>query len=229
MALIKTKTELIAIAAACRITDDIFFATMRDFRFRTEAELARHIRREIARRGLRMAFPPIVTSGSRAGNSIHPKPTDAVLEGFVIIDFGVRVKGYCSDMTRTVYVGKPTKKEREFYALVARAKRAGERAAHAGGNCAAADAAARKTLGPYRKYFIHTLGHGVGRRIHEQPRLYFKKTEDIFKEGMVITIEPGIYIPNHLGIRIEDTYRVAKSGLVPLTKSPQKLLVFKAR
>ena len=168
-----------------------------------------------------------MTSGPRAGNEIHPQSTNAKLTGFVIIDFGVRVNGYCSDMTRTIFVGKPTEKDKELYSKIAASKKAGEKSAKDGSQCAAADAAARESLGAYKKYFIHTLGHGVGKRIHEKPRIYFKREEDVFLENMIVTIEPGIYIPNKLGIRIEDTYLVEKKGLKALTHSPQKLLIFK--
>ncbi len=226
---IKTKEEIRNIADACRITDEIFAEIVGDFRFRTERELALHIRREIKRRGLREAFPPIVTSGPRAGNDIHPKYTNETMRGFVIIDFGVRVHGYCSDMTRTVFVGKPSVRDRQMYAAVLLAKKAGEKVARAGVECAAADAAARTKLGRLKKYFIHTLGHGVGRRIHEKPAIYFKRTGTYFAEGMAITIEPGIYIPEKLGIRIEDTYIVEKRGVRALTRSPEKLLVFPER
>ena len=127
-------------------------------------------------------------------------------------------------MTRTIFVGKPTPKERDLYNAVLFAKRAGEKSAKAGSKCAAADAAARRALGSYKKYFIHTLGHGVGRRIHELPRIYFKREEDKFLENMVVTIEPGIYIPKKLGIRIEDTFVVEKKGVRALTKSSQRLV-----
>ncbi|MBP6884895.1 MAG: M24 family metallopeptidase [Candidatus Pacebacteria bacterium] len=229
MALQKTKTEIAYVEKACKITDDIFSKIIADFSFKSEYELYLWIRREIKKRGLREAFPPIVTSGSRAGNEIHPKPTQSSLEGFVIVDFGVRVNGYCSDMTRTIFVGIPTNRDRELYKLLLSSKLKSEKLVRDGAQCATADAVARKALGSYKKYFIHTLGHGVGRRIHELPRIYFKRTEPIFKENMVVTVEPGIYIPNKLGIRIEDTYAVGKKNARALTKSPQKLLVFPKR
>ena len=226
---VKTKTEISSVRKACKVTDEIFSDIIGHFAFTTERELALYIKREIKRRGLREAFPPIVTSGARAGNSIHPKPTTATLEGFLILDFGVRVDGYCSDMTRTIFVGKPTKEDRDLYTLVAKAKQKGERCVKPGLSCAAADLAARESMGETKKYFIHTLGHGVGKRIHERPRIYFKSTEDIFAENMIVTVEPGIYIPERLGIRIEDTYLVTRGGLEALTLSPQKLLVFAKR
>jgi Xaa-Pro aminopeptidase len=185
----KTPLELSHIEEACRITDEIFSAIIRDFHFKRERDLAQFIRRQIRERGLREAFPPIVSGGARAGNEIHPKVTDAVLEGFVIIDFGVRVAGYCSDMTRTVFVGKPSAKDKALYALVL----------------------------------------GVGKRIHEKPIIFHKRTEPVFQENEAVTIEPGIYIPKKLGIRIEETYFVGKKGLRALTHSPQKLITFSKR
>lgn len=222
----KNKLEIQNIKKACSITDEIFQKIISNFYFKTECELALFIKSEIKNRGLREAFPPIVISGPRAGNSIHPKPTNEKLKGFVIIDFGVRINGYCSDMTRTVFVGKPNSKDKELYKLILNSKKAGEKNAKLNAKCATADAAARNSLGRYKKYFIHTLGHGVGKRIHEKPRIYFKRGEDIFLENMIITIEPGIYLPNKLGIRIEDTYLVSKKGVQALTHSPQNLLVF---
>jgi Xaa-Pro aminopeptidase len=227
MAIRKTNSEIASIKKACEITDAIFTGIIGDFRFVTERELALHIRREAKRRGLREAFPPIVTSGSRAGDEIHPKYTDEKMTGFVIIDMGVRVGGYCSDMTRTIFVGKPTEKDKAMYQLVLGSKKAGEKMVKPDALCAAADEAARKAMGAYRKYFIHTLGHGVGKRIHEKPIIFFKRTDDVFIENSVVTVEPGMYIPGKLGIRIEDTYLVTPKGAVALTRSPQKLIVIK--
>ena len=224
--LIKSQNEIEYITEACKITDEIFTKIISNFVFKTEKELAQFIKREIKSRGLRQAFPPIVTSGVRAGNSIHPTPTNEKLEGFVIIDFGVRVNGYCSDMTRTIFVGKPKEKDTQLYKLIFDSKKAGEKNTKHNAKCAAADAAARNALGFYKKYFIHTLGHGVGKRIHEKPIIYFKREESVFLENMIVTIEPGIYMPNKLGIRIEDTYLVGKKGPQALTRSPQKLLSF---
>ena len=229
MALVKDKKEITNITRACQITDEIFTSIISNFHFKTEIELARFIKQEIKKRGLREAFPPIVTSGKQAGNSIHPKPTTATLSGFVIIDFGVRVQGYCSDMTRTIFVGTPSASDKKIYSLVLAAKKAAEKKTKAGVSCAAADAAARKTLGAYKKYFIHMLGHGVGKRIHERPKMYFKLEDEVFLENMIVTIEPGVYIPNKLGIRIEDTYLVEAKGPRSLCTSPQKLFTFKAR
>jgi Xaa-Pro aminopeptidase len=226
MAQIKTKEEIRNIRKACQITDQIFKKIISNFYFKIEKELALFIKKEIKKRGLRMAFPPIVTSGGRAGDSIHPKPTKNNLKGFVIIDFGVRVDKYCSDMTRTIYVGKPSQKEKKYYSLILNAKKKAEKFVFPNTKCGVVDKIARESLGVDQEYFIHTLGHGVGRRIHELPRIYFKDEKSTFKENMIITIEPGIYIPNILGIRIEDTYLVSKKGPISLTNSRQDLVVF---
>ncbi len=229
MAQIKTKAEIAKIKKACGITDALFSKIVSDFYFQTEIELQQFIVSEIKKRKLKPSFPPIVISGKQAGNDIHPKPTGAKLKGFVIIDFGVVYQGYMSDMTRTIYVGTPAKKDIAIYDLVLKAKQTAELCIFPGIKCAVADEAARNTFGEYKKYFIHTLGHGVGRRIHEAPKVFFKRTKPYFREGMVVTIEPGLYIKNKLGIRIEDTGVVTKKGFVALTRSNKKLLIFKAR
>ncbi len=225
MAHSKTKTELQKIAKACQITDQIFKKIITKFVWKTERELQAYIRTEIHKRGLRPSFPPIVTSGVRAGNDIHPKPTDEKLEGFVIIDFGVIYEGYMSDMTRTIFVGKPTKRDKELYALVLRSKQASEAYVLPDVKAAFADLRAREVLGEYNQYFIHTLGHGVGTRIHEAPRIYWRRERPYFRENMVVTVEPGIYIPDTLGIRIEDTGVITQHGYKHLTKSPLELII----
>jgi Xaa-Pro aminopeptidase len=142
----------------------------------------------------------------------------------VIIDFGVVYQKYMSDMTRTIYVGTPGKEEKDIYNLLLSSQELGITMASVGIHCADVDDIVRKSLGKYKKYFIHTLGHGVGTRIHELPRLYYKTTKPILKENMVITIEPGLYIKNKLGMRIEDTCLINKKGCVTLTKSPKNLI-----
>ncbi len=228
MAQIKTKAEIAKIKKACEITDQIFKKIISNFKWKTELELRDFIAAEIKRRGLKPSFPPIVTSGARAGNEIHPKPTAEKLEGFVILDFGVIYQNYMSDMTRTVFVGRPSTEDRKIYEKVLKAKTEAEKLVLKDVKAAFADLKAREVMGKDNKYFIHTLGHGVGTRIHEAPRIYWRRTRPYFRENMVVTIEPGVYIPNKLGIRIEDTGVVTAQGYVPLTQSTQELLVFPA-
>ena len=180
---------------------------------------------EIKKRGLKPSFPPIVTSGKNAGNDIHPQPTDKKLSGFVIIDLGVRVNGYCSDMTRTIFVGNPTIEQKKIYDLVLQSEVVGINGVKSGVYAYTIDESCRKELGRYAKYFIHMTGHGVGKLIHENPRIYFKITKPILSENMIITVEPGVYIKNKLGIRIEDTILVTKKGSNILTKSQKELII----
>jgi Xaa-Pro aminopeptidase len=225
MAVIKTKDEIAKIKKACRATDAIFSEIIKNFYFKTEIELRDFILLQIKKRGLKPSFPPIVTSGKRAGNEIHPQSTDAPLSGFTIIDFGVIYERYMSDMTRTIFIGTPTTKEEMLYDLIWRGELLGIEASRIGVRCADVDDVVRASLGAYKKYFIHMLGHGVGTKIHEDPKLYYKLTKPILKENMIITIEPGIYIKHTCGIRIEDTCQLTKRGCVALTKSPKELLI----
>ncbi len=228
MAQIKTKEEILKIKKACSVTDIIFSKILKQrLKNMTEVELRDFILVEIKNRGLKPSFPPIVTSGKNAGNDIHPKPTNKKLSGFTIIDFGIIYEKYMSDMTRTIFVGKPTKEEKEIYKLILQSEEFGINIASDGIYCADVDLLVRKSLGKYKKYFIHTLGHGVGTKIHENPKLYYKLTKPVLKKGMIITIEPGIYIKNKLGIRIEDTCLITKGGCLSLTKSPKELIIFK--
>ncbi|MEY2671773.1 MAG: hypothetical protein RL687_190 [Candidatus Parcubacteria bacterium] len=235
MAQVKTKEEIENIKKACLETDAIFKNILKFLKSNTsprtglglevkEVELRDFILGEIKRRGLKPSFPPIVTSGKNAGNDIHPKPTDKKLSGFVIIDLGVKVNGYCSDMTRTIFVGNPNDEQRKIYDLVLESEMSGIREVKSGVHAYRVDEVCRKALGRYAKYFIHMTGHGVGKLIHENPKIYFKITKPILAEGMVITVEPGIYIKNKLGIRIEDTILVTKKGSVILTKSSKNLI-----
>ena len=229
MAQRKTATELARIQKACRITDAIFSTIVSGLqrkKWKTERELYAFIKTEIKKRKLKPSFDPIVVSGPHAGNEIHPKVTDAPLQGFLILDFGVIYQGQMSDMTRTVYIGLPSSKERSLYALLLRAQTESMQLLFPGGKCFMADLYARSILGKYQKYFIHTLGHGVGSRIHEAPRVFFKRTRPYVYENMAVTVEPGIYIKNKLGMRIEDTCAITRNGPVPLTRSSKELLVF---
>jgi len=228
MAQIKTREQINKIKKACSITDAIFTKLLRQgLKNMTEVELRDFILSEIKTRKLKPSFKPIVTSGKQAGNDIHPfSPTQRRLSGFVIIDFGVVYEKYMSDMTRTIFIGTPTVEQEMIYNLILRGELLGIMHSKVGVRCADVDSIVRESFGKYKKYFIHMLGHGVGTKIHESPRLYYKLTKPKFKENMIITIEPGIYIKNKLGIRIEDTCLITNKACVPLTKSSKELIIF---
>jgi Xaa-Pro aminopeptidase len=176
----------------------------------------------------RMAFETIVAGGERSALP-HGRATNAKLprRGFVTLDFGVVLDGYCSDMTRSVHLGAARKGEYELYEAVLDAQLAGVAAVQAGVTGAEVDAAARGVLeaAGYGEFFTHATGHGVGLEIHEAPRLG-KPREGIeetrLKAGMIVTIEPGAYLPGQFGVRIEDTVMVTATGceiLTPTTKA----------
>jgi Xaa-Pro aminopeptidase len=183
-----------------------------------------------------MSFETIVAAGKRsalphgrASNSPIPR------RGFVVFDFGVMISGYCSDMTRTVHVGRPDKRAQAVYNAVLEAQLAGIKAVKAGVETSEVDYAARNTLekAGLGGYFTHSTGHGVGLEIHEAPGLRKKAKvasakkvkPDLLQPGMVITIEPGVYIPGWGGVRIEDMVLVTDAGCEVLTPTAKELVV----
>ncbi|HUX28314.1 MAG TPA: Xaa-Pro peptidase family protein [Terracidiphilus sp.] len=173
-----------------------------------------------------MSFETIVASGVRSALP-HGRATNALLprRGFVTLDFGIILGGYCSDMTRTVYLGKPKAEERRVYNAVLEAQEAAVAAVVSGVSCGEVDEAARAILRRegLAEAFSHSTGHGVGLEIHEPPRVGAGQTTRL-RAGMVITIEPGVYLAGEYGIRIEDMVAVTGSGGQVLTPSPKALI-----
>ena len=168
-----------------------------------------------------MSFDTIVASGERSALP-HGRASMAKLpkRGFVTLDFGVVLDGYCSDMTRTVHLGKALEGEREVYDAVLEAQEAAVAAVAPGVTSGDVDEAARSVLrrAGLDKYFSHSTGHGVGLEIHEGPRLAAKQKQ-VLEQGMVITIEPGVYMPGKFGLRIEDMVLVTAASGEVLTPS----------
>ncbi len=168
-----------------------------------------------------MSFETIVASGERSAMP-HGRATAAKLprRGFVTLDFGVMLDGYCSDMTRTVHLGKATAEERDVYDFVLEAQEAAVAAVAPGVTAGDVDEAARSVLrrAGLDGYFSHSAGHGIGLEIHEGPRIAAKQTQ-VLEQGMVITIEPGVYMPGKFGLRIEDMVLVTTAGREILTPS----------
>jgi Xaa-Pro aminopeptidase len=173
-----------------------------------------------------MSFETIVASGVRSALP-HGRATDTRLprKGFVTLDFGIILRGYCSDMTRTVFLGKPNATERSAYEAVLEAQEAGVLAVRPGARCGDVDEAARGVLrkAGLAEAFSHSTGHGVGLEIHESPRIGAGQTNRL-QAGMVVTIEPGIYLPGQFGIRIEDMVAVTLAGGQVLTPAPKALI-----
>ncbi len=212
-----------SIRKACIITDEIFSVILKSIKsMKTERDIDRLIRSQARQRKLKLAFPPIAASGKNAAE-IHHKPSNSkIRNGFLVIDFGVKVNGFCSDMTRTLHIGKAGKEEKEMYKKLLEVQKAALKKAVPGAECFDIECFARKRLGRLREFFTHSLGHGVGLKVHEKPSLSIRSAE-ILKKGDIVTIEPGIYIKGKSGLRIEDTILVGKKP-EQLTKSPKNLI-----
>ena len=173
-----------------------------------------------------MSFPTIVASGARSALP-HGRATRQAISpgGFVVCDFGVILAGYCSDQTRTVWVGPASAEARKAYEAVREAQAAAIATVRPGISVGDVDEAARKVLqkSGLGRYFTHSTGHGVGLEIHEAPRVAAGQ-KDVLKPGMVITIEPGVYFPGKWGVRIEDMVAVNESGCEVLTPTGKDFL-----
>ncbi|QEE29243.1 aminopeptidase P family protein [Terriglobus albidus] len=170
-----------------------------------------------------MSFETIVASGARSALP-HGRASSSRIprKGFITLDFGVILNGYCSDMTRTVHMGRATAEEERAYAAVLEAQESAVAAAKDGVTCGDVDEAARSVLkrAGLARYFTHSTGHGVGLEIHEGPRIAANQKQPL-AEGMVVTIEPGVYLPGRFGIRIEDTVVINRNGCEIITPSPK--------
>ena len=198
----------------------------------TESEVAAQLEFAARMAGAEaMSFETIVAGGTRSAMP-HGRASTAKLprRGFATLDFGVLLDGYCSDMTRTVHLGKLGRKagsrERDVYDAVLTAQAAAVAAVRPGVTCEAVDEAARGILrkAGLVKWFTHSTGHGVGLEIHEGPRLATKQTQ-VLQPGMVVTIEPGVYLPGEFGVRIEDMVLVTENGSEVLTAASTKELL----
>jgi Xaa-Pro aminopeptidase len=220
---VKDAGEIAKMRAAARVGCELFDGMLSYMEAGlTEAEVAATIEYAARLAGAEgMSFETIVAGGKRSALP-HGRATAAKLpkRGFVTLDFGVILDGYCSDMTRTVHMGKAMPGERDVYDSVLEAQEAAVAAVRPGVTAGEVDEAARSVLRRVRldKYFSHSTGHGVGLEIHEGPRLAAKQKQ-VLEQGMVITIEPGVYMPGRFGLRIEDMVLVTAKGGEVLTPS----------
>jgi Xaa-Pro aminopeptidase len=193
-----------------------------------EVEVAAAIEYEARSKGAEgMSFSTILAAGPRSA-VVHGRASKARIprRGFVVCDFGVILHGYCSDRTRTVHVGQPSEEARAFYAAVLDAQQQAIAAVRPGVTAAEVDEAARSVLRKAKlaKYFTHSTGHGLGLEIHEAPRMAAGQAQKL-EAGMVVTIEPGAYVPGKWGVRIEDVVVVTAAGCEVLTPADKELVV----
>jgi Xaa-Pro aminopeptidase len=224
---VKDDGELTRIAAASELATAAFEKTVaRGLAGRTERAVALELEQEMRVAGAKdPSFPSIVAAGPH-GALPHAEPRDVEIPAGVLvtIDWGAQLDGYCSDCTRTLASGPVGDRQREIYELVLRAQEAALAALAPGAGCAAVDAVAREIIaaGGHGDRFGHGLGHGVGLEVHEGPRLT-KGAEGTLVANSVVTVEPGIYLPGELGVRIEDLVVVADDGPLVLTSFTKAL------
>lgn len=225
--MVKDAGELAEIRLAIRLAEKGFATLRATIRpDSTELEVAHdleHAMRKFGSPGV--SFPPIVGVGPR-GALPHGRPSTARISDAdsVLVDWGaVSPGGYRSDLTRVLVTGKVSAKLEKVYRVVLNAQRLGIEAIRPGAKCSDVDAVARQHIDQagFGKYFGHSLGHGIGLNIHEGPRLA-AVSEQILEPGMIVTVEPGIYIPDVLGVRIEDDILVTKDGCEVLTSVPKE-------
>lgn len=229
--MVKNESEIDRVRAACGIADACFEHVQRMIQPGvTEYDINLDIEFFIRRQGAEIAFPPIVVSGERSARP-HGKASEKKLEvgDFLTMDFGAKVEGYCSDITRTVVVGEATDRHREIYNQVLKAEVECINAIKPGVRAADVDTLARTILDEkgLAQYFGHGLGHGLGALVHDAGRMN-KTSQNVFEPGQIWTVEPGVYIPGFGGVRIEDDVLVTENGVEILTKSPKDLLVLPA-
>ena len=228
IAAVKDEEEIKNISNACNIIDNVFLRMLKIIKPGiTEIDISAEISYQVKMKGSEVdPFEPIIASGWRSalphGISTRKKIEERDL---VVLDFGATTGGYAGDMTRTIVVGEPSEKQRQVYETVLGAQEAAISAAKAGISGLELDTVARDYINErnYGEYFGHALGHGLGLNVHTWPRVSEANKEQLIS-NMVVTIEPGIYIPDFGGVRIEDDIVLNDNGCVNLTKSTKEFI-----
>ncbi len=225
---VKDEAELAAIAAAAELADEIWnWSLQRGLAGRSELDVARAAEARMRELGAEPSFPTIVAAGPN-GALPHAEPGEREIgkAELVVFDMGAKLDGYCSDGTRTFATGEPADEARAVYETVREAQAAALAAVKAGASGEAVDAVARELISAagHGERFGHGLGHGVGLEVHEEPRLS-PRSEDVLEPGEVVTIEPGVYLPGELGVRIEDLVVITPDGHRNLSGLPKELQV----
>lgn len=227
--MIKDEEELLVLRQAAKIADDTFSQILTHIKpGMKEKDVALQLELFMREQGASSSsFAIIVASGERSALP-HGVASDKILEtgDLVTLDFGALYKGYASDITRTIMLGTPDQRQREIYEIVLTAQMKAINEIQPGMTGIEADLIARDyiTLRGYGEFFGHGTGHGLGSEVHEDPRLS-KQGKTELRPGMVVTVEPGIYLPGFGGVRIEDDIVITESGCELLTHSPKELII----
>lgn len=217
----KTDSEIALIRKACALTQKVLKEIIQDFHFKKESEIKGYITRRAQELDCELSFNPIVASGRNAAIP-HHESNSFLKRGFLVIDMGLKYKGYCADITRTIFLGKPSKDELLKYNSLLKIQKEVIKKVKPDVKINELELFVRKELGASGKLFVHSLGHGVGIQVHELPAVN-KKSEQKLIPGMVITIEPGVY--DTFGIRIEDNLLVTRNGCKSLSTFSKKLII----
>ena len=224
--MIKDEEELSNIIKACNITDNCFKYIISYIKpGMTEKQIAKEIGEYYSERCDGISFDTIVASGENTSKP-HATPGNRKIENsdIITIDMGCIVNGYCSDMTRTIFVGEPTNEMKKVYNLVLSCQKAAEEQYKDGASTKQISLMVENNFKLYGYDLIHALGHGVGLEIHEPPVISYK-SDSLLRTNMVVTNEPGIYIPGKFGVRIEDTVQITKFGCINLTNSEKNYII----
>lgn len=223
---VKTKHEIEMIKKACKLTDMAFSSLARELkkgRIKKEIEIVEFLSEQARKNNAELSFPPVVASGKGASVPHYEARNIKLRKGFMVLDMGIKFGNYNSDMTRTLYIGKPTKKETELYNFLLDIQKNAIRFVKPGMGCMKVYDFVRESMGKKAELFTHGLGHGIGIKVHELPNLTDECKDKILLNS-VFTIEPGLYLLNKFGIRIEDTV-LMKEKAIRLTKSTKDLLI----
>ncbi len=222
--LTKTASEIRLMGEACKITDKAFnmlVDQLSKHKVFTEQDAANVLETEIKNSGGQLAFPTIVASGKHTAIPHHITSTSKLRKGFLVVDFGAQFKNYCSDMTRTLYLGHPTKPEREYYFSLLNSQQKTVTFTQPGKSFFELEQFSRKNLGRLSNRFIHSLGHGIGLEVHEPP--VFSNKKYLVRNNIIFTVEPGVYFAGKFGLRIEDTVLFREKPYI-LTKASREWL-----
>lgn len=224
----KDEDELRSLERAGGLTDQVMNQVLKIIKPGiSERELAFFVESKLKENGAEdLSFKPIIASGPHTSSPHHNTGERKLVPGdLVTLDIGGLFNGYCSDMTRTFFLGKAPDEVKKIYNLVREANEAGFQAVREGIACEKVDEAARRVIaeGGYGEYFVHRTGHGIGMDIHEEPYIV-SGNQEILRPGMTFSIEPGIYLPGRYGVRIEDIVGLSPQGAVRFNNFPRQLI-----
>ncbi len=224
----KTEEEIVKLKKASLLADECFKAICQEIKIgMTEKEIADKMDAYMLSHGATaLSFSTIVGSGVHS-SLIHSTPsTRSIVYGdILLLDFGCVVEGYCSDISRTIFIGEVKEEYRKIYEIVLEAQLAGIQKIVAGMSTKEADFVSREIILKNGFDFAHALGHGVGKEVHEEPVLSTKEKHVLLENDMVFTIEPGIYLENQFGVRIEDTVVLKNGRVEPLNQATKEIVV----